>query len=291
MRGPALAARMPRGPVRVRAAARSPSPHPRVALARPSSRGGTGLLPSPTSAGVERMMRADRARRPRWPACRSLGALEMARVIDARHHKPPIALSDHRDGGVLDPEREQAMVRRPDDPRQCDLDDSAVGHDQDVPVIVPREDRVHLTNPPGFKRRGALPAGNHIPAWLLSPPRPGVRESLRQLIGVEPLPVAEIDLPQARRRAGRAASRGADQLGGLERALEVARVEPGKTATSQPSPHAHRLPATFLRQWGVDLTLAAVLAIPGRLAAANQQQSPRPSFRAETGLCPLRPRQ
>src|SRR5260370_39988960 len=263
MRGPALAARMPRGPVRVRAAARSPSPHPRVALARPSSRRGTGLLPSPTSAGVERMMRAHRARRPRWPACRSLGALEMARVIDACTHKPPIALLDHRDRGVLDPEREQAMVRPPDDPMQRDLDDSAVGHDQDVPVIVAREDRVHLTNHSGFKRRRALTAGNDIPAWFLRPQRPDVRESLRQLIGVEPLPVAEIDLPQARRRAAVAPRRGCAQLGGLERALEVARVEAGKAATSQPPPHAHRLAATFLRERGGGLTLDARLALPG----------------------------
>src|SRR5712692_2476358 len=183
------------------------------------------------------------------------------------------------------------MVRAPDDPMQGDLDDPAMGHDQDVSVIVAREDRVDLGNDPGLERRRALSARDDIPARFLRPPRPGVRKSLRQLIGLEPLPIAEKDLPQARRRAGRAASRGADQLGGVQRALEVARVEAGKAVTSQPSPHAHRLAATFLREWGVELALDAVLAIPGRLAVANQQQSRGRRFRGNRRVWRLRARE
>src|SRR5258708_24871420 len=105
---------MPPAQVQAREAARSPSPLPRAALARRSSLRATGPLPSPSFATVEKAMRARRARHPSSPVDRSFGALEVTCVVDARDDKPPVALFDHGDRGVLDSERKEAMVRASD---------------------------------------------------------------------------------------------------------------------------------------------------------------------------------
>src|SRR5258708_6512958 len=140
----ALAERTPRAQARAREAERWPWRRWQSARARSSSRRGTAPLPSPRSAKAGRAVRARRARHPSSPACRSFGAFEVARVIHARHDQPSIALFDHGDRGILDPEWEQAMVRPPDDAMQGDLDHAAMGHDQDVSVLMAGKDRVNL---------------------------------------------------------------------------------------------------------------------------------------------------
>ena len=60
-----------------------------------------------------------------------------------------------------------------------------------------------------------------------------------------------------------------------EGARQIARVEAGKPAPTEPLPQQLGLAAALIRQRGIELTLDAVLAIPRRLAVANQQQPRR----------------
>src|SRR5712691_6418963 len=103
-------------------------------------------------------MRAHRARGPRSLVRRSSRLRrEMTRVVHTRDHKSSIALFDDRDRSILDSKREQAVIRPADDSMQSDLDDAAMRHDKDVPVLVAREDRIQLGVDPGLERNCTLP--------------------------------------------------------------------------------------------------------------------------------------
>src|SRR4029077_17361233 len=138
------------------------------------------------------------------------------------------------------------VVRPPDNAMQGHLDHTAMGHDQHVTMLVAGGERVDLGDHPALERRSTLAAWDDIPARFLRPPRPGLGESLRQLLGVETLPFAEEDLPQAGRGAGRGAGHRADRRSRLQSALEVARVEAHEAAVSEPATDQHRLAAAFL---------------------------------------------
>jgi len=60
---------------------------------------------------------------------------------------------------------------------------------------------------------------------------------------------------------------------GLERALQVAGVEAGPDPPGQPPAEQLCLPPAFLGKRGIELALDSVLAIPGRLAVADQEQA------------------
>src|SRR6266446_7057625 len=160
----------------------------------------------------------------------------MTSVIDSRHHESAVALFDDRDRCVLDSKWKQAVIRPAHDSMQRDLDHAAMRDDEDVAVLVARENRIQLSVDPGLERHGALAAGDHVPARLLHPPRPRFGEALCELFGVQAFPVAEVDLAKAGSGERRGAGRLADQLGGLLGALEVAGVEAGEPVMGQPPP-------------------------------------------------------
>src|SRR5437660_3997847 len=223
------------------------------------------------SAAAALPLRAGRARCPSSSWHRSCCRLEMARVVDAGHDEATVAFLDDGDRGVLDPKREQAMVRPADHTMQRDLDDTAVGDHQNVTVRMAGEDRIQLAIDACLERHRALTAGDHVPARLFSPQGPLRWETLGELFGREAFPRTEVDLSQAHRRTWSRSHSLADRIGRLESPLEVARVEAGQGPVSQPSSHMHCLPAAFRGKRGVELALDAVLAIPGRLAVPDQQ--------------------
>src|SRR3984893_6023179 len=198
---------MPRVWVPSRAAARSPARRPPGALARRSIPRATAPHPSQTSGAKATAMRVLRALRPSLPARPSLRSLEMAGVVDSRDHEPTVAFLDDGDGSVLDPEREEAMVRASDHAMQRHLDDTAVRDHHHISGVMAGDDRVQLGRDARFKSGRALTAGNDVPARLLGPSAPRLGEALRKLFGGEPLPLDEVDLAQVggcrRQRADR----------------------------------------------------------------------------------------
>jgi hypothetical protein len=126
---------------------------------------------------------------------------------------------------------------------------------------------------PGFEHGRALAPGHHVPVRLLDPRSPCLGKTLRYLGGRETFPVAEEDLAQRRLGRRRLPDRRADGTGGLEGPPEVARVETGEAPLRQPLSQELRLTQAFRRQRGVELALDAMLAVPGGLAVANQNQA------------------
>jgi hypothetical protein len=90
---------------------------------------------------------------------------------------------------------------------------------------------------------------------------------------VQAFPLAQVDLTELDHRGRVDPQRLADQLCGLGRPLQVARVKSRESPAAQPAAQAHRLAPPFLGKWGVQLALDPALVIPGRLAVAHEQQA------------------
>src|SRR5258706_9223426 len=145
--------------------------------------------------------------------------------------------------------------------------------DKNVAVLMTRKDRVELSVDPRLERHGALATSYDVPARRRRPSGPSVGETLRELLGGQAFPFAQVDLAQTRARDRRQTGRLADEPGRLVRTLEIAGVEAGIPVIGQPAADSPRLAAAFLRQRRVELALDAVFAVPGRLAVTDQQQS------------------
>src|ERR1700674_2681819 len=158
-----------------------------------------------------------------------------------------------------------------------DLDDASVSDDQDVSMRVPVENFVQCRDDAGFEARGAFSAGHDVPIRLLAPPRPGIRETLGDLLSAQTLPVAQVDLSEARRGLRHEVDECANRFCGLEGALQVARVEARRPATGEPAAEELGLAATLVGEGRIQLTLDPVFTIPGRLAVANQDHPGRRS--------------
>ena len=136
---------------------------------------------------------------------------------------------------------------------------------------VPLEECIERDAHTRLERRRSFAAGDQIPVRLISPARPGFRESIRKVLGAQAFPLTEKDLAQLRHRLRRDAQRLADQLRRLGRTFQVARVKADELPSRQTPPQLRRLAPTFLRKWGVELALDTALVIPGRLAVAHKQ--------------------
>jgi hypothetical protein len=150
-----------------------------------------------------------------------------------------------------------------------------VGDNQDVAVFMVLKDLIDGGGDARLKVHGAFSTRHQIPVWLLDPPRPLIGKSLGNLVGEEPLPLAEVNLAQRLVGLWLRAGRGGDRLGGLECALQVAGVEAGKAPAGKSVAQAASLLAAFVRKRGVELALDAALVVPRRLPVANQQQARR----------------
>ncbi len=100
------------------------------------------------------------------------------------------------------------------------------------------------------------------------------RPALIDLVGGQPLPDAQVDLAPAGVRLHRQAQDGADNLGGLLGAQEVAGVERGDAQRVQPLAQLLRLPAALLSQpAGLRrLALDQPLLVPFALAVAAEEE-------------------
>jgi hypothetical protein len=98
---------------------------------------------------------------------------------------------------------------------------------------------------------------------------------LRELVGAQALPLAEVDLTQAGGRLRPQPDHRLDRLRRLEGALQVARIEPREPAPGQPASQPLGLSASLLGQWRIELALDAVLTVPRRLAVADEEQPRR----------------
>src|SRR5712692_5114736 len=125
---------------------------------------------------------------------------------------------------------------------------------------------------PRLERRGTLAARHHIPARLAGPGVPRFGESLRQLVRVEALPIAEEDLAQLLHRSGLDTQRRGDRSCGLAGAKQVTCVQRLDLPACQSPRHTARLLISLLGQRRIKLALDAALAIPGRLAVADEDQ-------------------
>src|SRR5258708_23777885 len=158
-----------------------------------------------------------------------------------------------------------------------DLDHACVGDGQDVPRRVAAQNFVQGSIDPGFGAGGAFSTGYEVPVGLLGPPRPCLGETLRYLVGAEAFPFAKVDLPETSRGIGFEVDQRLDGLCSLKSALQVARVEARQTAAGEPASQQLGLAAALAGQRRIPLALDAVLAVPGRLAVANQDHPGRRS--------------
>ena len=144
---------------------------------------------------------------------------------------------------------------------------------QDVAVLVATEDLLDRGRDARLEKRRSLAARDEVPVGLVGPSRPGFGEPLPQLFGAQAFPLAEKDLPERGQRLGGDSDRPAQDGRGLECALEVAGVKAGPMPAGQPPAQQLGLPPALLGEWRIELALDAVLAVPGRLAVANQEQA------------------
>ena len=199
--------------------------------------------------------------------------LEVGDVVDACDHGPTVALLEYGDRGVLNPEWEEAAARTADDPLQSNLYHPAMGDDQNVAVLVTLENVIDRRRDPPVKGLRTLAAGNDIPVGLFDPARPGFGESLSDVIGAQPFPIAEVDLPQRRRGLRLGTDRRRDGPSGFESSLEVAGVEAGEMPAAEAPAEPVRLEAPLIREGRVELALDSAFTVPGRLPMANQEQT------------------
>jgi len=186
----------------------------------------------------------------------------MTRVVDTADDHAALALFDDRDRCVLDLERKEAAARPADNTMQSDLNHPAVRDDYNVAVVVTFKD---------FVERGGH-TRLEVPVGFFRPPRPRLRETLSQVICAQALPLTEVDLAQPRHRLGVLSDRRLDRLRCLESSLQVARVKACEPAAGETPAHTLGLAASLFRERWVQLALDAVLAIPRRLAVANEHQ-------------------
>src|SRR5438105_12380295 len=124
-------------------------------------------------------------------------------------------------------------------------------------------------------KRIAFAARHDVPVRLLDPAGPCFGETLGDLFSTQPLPVAEEYLAQQGLRVRRNADCRADHLRGLERTLQVTRIEPDERATRKPSGDHIGLTAAFVRKRRVELALDPAVASPCRLAMTNENKPSR----------------
>lgn len=140
-------------------------------------------------------------------------------------------------------------------------------------MLVAPEDLLDRRRDARFEKRSALAAGDEVPVRLVRPRRPRLGEPLGQVIGAQAFPLAEEDLPERGQRLRGDSDRSAEDGRRLERALEVARIEAGPMPARQPPAQQLGLPPALLGKGRIELTLDAVLVVPGRLTVANQQEA------------------
>ena len=146
---------------------------------------------------------------------------------------------------------------------------AAVGDDQHPLVAVAGEQLVDEGADARGERREVLGVGRA--GALAAPPASVVgRESLLDLCRGQPLPSAEPALAKALIELDRDADAFADDLGGLARAGEVARVDPIRRLEGLRE--GTRLLAADLVERHVRVALPALVAIPVGLAVADQEQ-------------------
>src|SRR5205807_8098562 len=220
-RAPGHAARTPRAAGRTHASARSPSRR-RGEHAPPPSRPSPEPLPTPNSAAAAPARRRPRADNPSRSPRSGGRALEMPDVIDPGDDEAAVALFDHGDGCVRNPERKQAAAGPPDDAMNGDLDHAAMSDHDGLALGMALEDRADRRLPARLEGVAALAPRHEVPARLDGPPRPRVRVALDQLVVVQSLPLAEGHLAQLRHRVSREAGGPLDRRRRLHRAPQVA---------------------------------------------------------------------
>ena len=99
-----------------------------------------------------------------------------------------------------------------------------------------------------------------------------VPRAVADLVRREPLARADVDLPQVGFRDDGQPEPPADDLGGLARAAQVARVDRGRRLGDEPLGQGLRLLASACIQKHVRMALPAVFGIPVGLAVANEEQ-------------------
>jgi hypothetical protein len=140
---------------------------------------------------------------------------------------------------------------------------------------MPGEDLIDRLAYPRIEFRLALAARHDVPVRLLDPPRPCVGITRSDLVRAQALPLAEVDLAQRGLGDGAQADGRANDLGRLKRALEVARVVGDEGPAGQASGQELGLAAALLGEGWVELALDAVLAVPGRLPVADENEPRR----------------
>jgi hypothetical protein len=138
---------------------------------------------------------------------------------------------------------------------------------------MPHEQPVDRARDPGVEIGLPLTTRHNVPVRLFYPPRPRVGITLRDFVGAQALPLAEVNLTQRGVGFRWQADGGADGLGGVEGALEVAGIVAGEGAALQAAGDELRLAASFARQRRIELALDSVLAVPRRLAVADEKQA------------------
>src|SRR5258706_8986658 len=120
-----------------------------------------------------------------------------------------------------------------------------------------------------LERRSSLAARHHIPAWLAGPRVPGFGKSLRQLIRVQALPIAEEDLAELLHRSGLDTQRRRDRSGGLAGAKKVTRVQRLDPPARPSSRHTARLPVALLGPRRGHLTPDPAARVPPGLSVGG----------------------
>src|SRR5262249_14942061 len=221
--------------------------------ARRSIRPAPAPRPTPTTGAAARAPPLEPGHRPSAPTLRSSRShlrdgrvFQVRDVVDAGDDSAPVALLEHRDRRVLDLEGKQPSAGAADDAMQRNLDDAAVSDDQEIAVLVPGNDVIQLSGDASVERRRALASGYDVPVGLFDPAGPRLWVACGDLLGAEAFPLAEEDLTQAFARLGIEAEGGAEHLGGLERAPEVARVEAGEAPAGEGGGRERRLAAALV---------------------------------------------
>jgi len=199
----------------------------------------------------------------------------MRDVVDSADDHAAAAPFEHCDRGVLDSKWEQTATRFADDAMQRHLNHAAMRDDEHVAARMLCQDLIDRLADPGIEFHLALSARHDVPVRLLDPPRPCFGITRSDLVRAQALPLAEVDL--AKRRLGdRAhADRSSDDLGRLERAFEIAREVGGEGPPRQTGGQELGLAAAVLGEGWIELALDAVLAVPGRLPVADQNEPRR----------------
>ena len=145
--------------------------------------------------------------------------------------------------------------------------------DKHVAVRVQAQDVVHRRRDTTVESGLALATGDDVPVRLIDPAGPGLGIALGDLFCGQPFPFPEENLTQGGPRLGLQVDGGANDLGGLEGARQVAGIQAGEAARGETSAEQRSLAPSQLGQWRVELTLDAVLLVPRRLAVADEDKA------------------